>query len=139
MIGGFGVSSCRDVNAGTKHFAIGRKTIKKRMRARLQEIKVELRRRLHHSIEETGAWLNKVLKGHQNYFAVPGNGTSLGQFVFEVGRLWMRSLRRRSQRSRMTWERFKRIRERFFPPIRILHPPPGRRFDARTQGRSPVR
>ena len=122
-----------------KYFVIGRKTIKKRMRAKLQEVKVELRKRLHHSIEDTGNWLNRVLKGHLNYFAVPGNSSSLGQFFFQVRRLWIRSLRRRSQRNKMTWERFDRIYRRFFPSVRILHPYPDARFDARTQGRSPVR
>ncbi len=113
-------------------FVIGRKTVKKRMRAQLRAIKDELRKRLHAPVAETGAWLNRVLRGHLNYYAVPGNGQSLSAFVYQVGRLWIRALRRRSQRSRMTWERFSRLRDNFFPPVRILHPWPFKRFDART-------
>ncbi len=123
----------------TGAFVIGRKTIKKRMRTRLQEIKMELRRRWHDPIAETGAWLNKVLTGHLNYYAVPLNIGSVIWFFSRVKRLWRRTLRRRSQRTRMTWERFSRLVDRFFPPIRILHPLPCHRFDARTRGRSPVR
>ena len=113
-------------------FVVGRKTVKKRMRAQLRAIKDELRKRLHAPVAEVGAWLSRVLKGHLNYYAVPGNGQSLNAFVSQVGRLWMRALRRRSQRSRMTWSRFGRLRDTFFPSIRILHPWPFKRFDART-------
>ncbi len=120
-------------------FVIGRKTIKKRMRARLQAIKMELRRRRHDPIAETGAWLNKVLIGHLNYFAVPLNARSVTWFFSRVKRLWRRALRRRSQRASLNWEKFSRLVDRFFPPIRILHPLPCHRFDARTRGRSPVR
>ena len=120
-------------------FVIGRKTIKKRMRAKLQAIKMELRRRLHHSIAETGAWLRRVLTGHLNYYAVSGNDPSLWWFFTQVRWYWLRALRRRSQRAFMSWEKFTRLTNRFFPPIRILHPLPCHRFDARTRGRSPVR
>ncbi len=60
----------------------------------------------------------------------------LPQFVDILRR---RALRRRSQRASLNWEKFSRLVDRFFPPIRILHPLPCHRFDARTRGRSPVR
>lgn len=120
-------------------FVVGRRTIAKRLRAQLAEIKEQLRRRLHRPLHETGQWLSRVLRGHMAYYAVPGNGPSISSFVYRVGWLWIRALRRRSQRSRMSWERFARLRARYFPPVRILHPQPMHRFDAITQGRSPVR
>ena len=127
----------RSHKSGT--FVIGRKTIKKRMRAKLRTIKGELRRRMHNPPETTGAWVKQVLQGHLNYFAVSGNNPSLWCFSNEVRRQWLRSLRRRSQKAFLTEERFTLLTNRFFPPIRILHPLPCHRFDARTQGRSPVR
>jgi group II intron reverse transcriptase/maturase len=120
-------------------FVIGRKTIKKRMRAQLQAIKMELRRRWHDPIARTGAWLNKVLTGHLNYYAVPLNARSVTWFFSRVKALWRRTLSRRSQRAYINWEKLSRLVDRFFPPIRILHPMPCHRFDARTRGRSPVR
>ncbi|MGI9490408.1 MAG: RNA-directed DNA polymerase, partial [Geminicoccaceae bacterium] len=90
-------------------------------------------------IKETGAWIARVLKGHLNYFAVSGNDPSLWWFFTQVRWYWLRSLRRRSQKARISWEKYTRLVDRFFPPIRILHPQPIHRFDARTQGRSPVR
>lgn len=120
-------------------FVIGRKTIKKRMRAKLQAIKMELRMRMHDPIAKTGAWVKQMLQGHLNYFAVSGNDPSLWCFSNEVRKRWLRSLRRRSQKAFLSWEKFTTIIDRFFPPIRILHPLPCHRFDAKTRGKSPVR
>ncbi len=123
----------------TGRFVIGRKTIRKRMRARLQEIKLELRRRMHHSILETGLWLRRVLQGYLNYFAVSGNDHNLYAFFQQIRWYWLKALRRRSQKAYISWSRFVRLTNRFFPPIRLLHPHPVARFVARTQRRSPVR
>jgi group II intron reverse transcriptase/maturase len=120
-------------------FVIGRRTVKKRLRAKLKAIKVELRKSMHDPIVKTGAWVKQMLQGHLNYFAVSGNDPSLWWFFNEVRWLWLKSLRRRSQNARLSWEKFTRLVDRFFPPIRVLHPMPCHRFDARTRGRSPVR
>ncbi len=120
-------------------FVIGRKTIKKRMIATLRTIKIELRRRMHDSIAKTGAWVARVLRGHLNYFAVSGNDPSLWWFFKEVRWRWLKTLKRRSQKAFLNWERFTSLTDQFFPPIRVLHPLPCHRFDARTRGRSPVR
>ena len=120
-------------------FVIGRKTIKKRMRAKLKAIKVELRKSMHNPIAKTGAWVKQMLQGHLNYFAVAGNDKSLWWFFNEVRWLWLKSLKRRSQNARLSWEKFTRLVDRFFPPIKVLHPLPCHRFDANTRGRSPVR
>ncbi len=120
-------------------FVIGRKTIKKRLRARLQLIKIELRRRLHDSIPATGRWLNMVLRGHINYFSVSGNYRSIWAFFKEIRFYWLRSLRRRSQKAFINWAQFVRLTDRFFPPIRVMHLHPIHRFNVRTRGRSPVR
>ncbi|WP_119302021.1 hypothetical protein [Dongia deserti] len=94
---------------------------------------------MHDLIAQTGAWVYSVLKGHLNYFAVSGNDPSLWWFFNQVKWHWLRSLRRRSQRAYINWERYIRLVDRFLPPIRILHPLRYHRFDARTRGRSPVR
>jgi len=57
----------------------------------------------------------------------------------EVRWRWLKKLKRRSQRAFLPWDEFTSMTNRFFPPIRILHPQPLHRFDARTRGRSPVR
>jgi len=120
-------------------FKLKRITDSKRMRAKLRALKGESERRRHLPIPEQGRWLASVLRGHYNYYAVPDNGRALRAFHLWVKRHWLRALRRRSQRNRMTWERMGRLAERWLPSPRIQHPWPGVRFDARTQGRSPVR
>jgi group II intron reverse transcriptase/maturase len=122
-----------------RRFMVGRKSIKKRMRSQLLEIKKALRKRLHHSVGDTGAWLQRVLRGHLNYYAVPGNQPSLHYFFIRVKRYWLRALRRRSQRHRMNWVRFGELWRRFAPSIVLSHDYPALRFDAKTRGRSPVR
>ncbi|MGO9902988.1 MAG: hypothetical protein ACLP0J_25625 [Solirubrobacteraceae bacterium] len=120
-------------------FKLKRVTSKKKMRAKLISVKTEMRRRWHLSIPEQGRWLASVLTGHYRYYAVPDNIRALQAFREAVIRLWLKALRRRSQRSRMTWERMARIVDRWLPQPRIQHPWPTTRFDAKTQGRSPVR
>jgi RNA-directed DNA polymerase len=120
-------------------FIVLRHTIRKRQRAKLNEIKRELRRRLHIPIPEVGRWLRTVLRGHYNYYGVPNNGRAMNAFRFYVTRLWFRSLCRRSQRTRINWARMGRLAKRWLPYPKIQHPYPGQRLHVFTQGRSPVR
>jgi RNA-directed DNA polymerase len=120
-------------------FKLQRVTDKKRLRAKLSAVKTELMRRRHLPISDQGRWLASVVRGHCAYYAVPDNIEALRVFREQVIWHWYRALRRRSQRFRMTWERIRRHATRWLPTARILHPWPQQRFDARTQGRSPVR
>jgi group II intron reverse transcriptase/maturase len=115
----------------TGRFIVKRKTIRKRLSAKLKELQEELRRRWHQPVAEVGRWLRSVVQGYLNYHAVPGNMDSLNSFRSQVIWRWYRALRRRSQRDRMTWERFRRLVDRWIPSARILHPHPNVRFDAK--------
>jgi RNA-directed DNA polymerase len=120
-------------------FKLKRVTSKKRMRAKLREVKTELRRRRHLPIPDQGRWLASVLRGHSNYYAVPDNSDAINAFYYQATRHWHRALRRRSQRTRLDWKRMDRLAKRWLPTVRIVHPWPSERFAATTQGRSPVR
>ena len=109
------------------------------MRAKLHEVKGELMRRRHLPVPEQGRWLASVVRGHCAYYAVPGNIAAIVTFRGQAKRHWYQALRRRSQRTSLTWERMERLETRWLPPARIMHPWPSARFDARTQARSPVR
>lgn len=110
-------------------FTIQRQSMAKKMRAKLQEIKASLARRLHEEVSVTGRWLRSVVQGWFNYHAVPGNFPCLDQFPTEVQQLWRRALRRRSQRGRR-WNRtrLKSLFTRRLPKPKILHPYPNQRF-----------
>jgi group II intron reverse transcriptase/maturase len=120
-------------------FWVRRITISKRMRAKLREVKDQLKVRRHQPIPDQGQWLASVVRGHRAYYAVPGNRAAVATFRTQVTKLWHEALERRSQRTRVNWIRMDRLATRWLPPARVMHPFPEVRFRARTQGRSPVR
>jgi group II intron reverse transcriptase/maturase len=114
-------------------FKIVRISIAKKIRAKLLAIKQELRKRMHLPMHEQGAWLRSVIQGWYQYHAVPGNSQRLRQFRDQVARLWLRTVRRRSQKARTAWS-WKRLQahlERWFPKPKILHPYPEQRLKYR--------
>ena len=111
-------------------FALKRKTIAKRMAAKLKEIKQQLRTRMHDPTALTGKWLQSVVQGYFNYHAVPGNSSRLCVFRNRVIRLWRWALRRRGQKRRPNWARMSRLAQRWLPVPRALHPYPAARFAA---------
>ena len=108
-----------------------RKTIGKRMAAKLKDIGQKLRARMHEKIAVTAEWLQKVVRGYFQYHAVPGNEERLRSFRKDVLRRWLSQLRRRSQRSRWTWELFQERLGVLLPPVEILQPWPDERFAAK--------
>ena len=123
-------------------FQLGRKPVAKRMRRTLKRLKEELRRRMHHKDEATAEWLGKVVNGWLNYFAVPDSFRYLCRFVDRLKRLWLQSLRRRSQKDRFKWDRIESLVAIHWPKLEIRHPWPNQRLavsvyrNSTTRGRS---
>jgi len=113
-------------------FMVLRKTSAKKLRNKLAELKKTMRERLHWSIPDLGTWLKSVIVGHCRYYGVPWNGKSLTRFRSEIIRMWCRSLRRRSQKHRITWKRMSRIAKRWLPSPFICHPYPLERMRVNT-------
>src|SRR6202165_825211 len=118
-------------NHKTGNFTVHRKTIGKRMAARLTELRAKLRQRMHASWKTTGQWLAQVVRGYFQYHAIPGNWARLKAYRNDVLRSWFHTLRRRSQRSRLSWESFRNGLGCLIPPVQILQPYPNVRFDAK--------
>jgi group II intron reverse transcriptase/maturase len=112
-------------------FTVHRKTVGKRMTAKLKEVAAKLLKRAHEPIEDTGGWLTQVVRGYNQYHAVPGNLSRLHSFRRAIARYWLQTLRRRSQRSRWTWERFEQLVNEYLPLPTVLHPFPLQRFSAK--------
>jgi group II intron reverse transcriptase/maturase len=112
-------------------FQLQRKTRGDRMQAKLRELKEQLRKRMHEPIPEQGRWLKQVVSGFYAYHAVPTNARALNAFRYYVTALWRRTLKRRSQKDGMTWERITQIANAWLPQPRILHPWPSHRFAVR--------
>jgi group II intron reverse transcriptase/maturase len=109
-------------------FKVLRQTIGKRLRAKLKGLKSELRRRMHRSKTKVGEWLKAVLIGHYRYYGVPGNLPALSKFRYEVARLWYRALRRRSQKTTVTWADMSLLEQLWLPLPRVMHPYPSQRL-----------
>ena len=119
------------VKRRTRTFLVKRKTSKKRMRARLQTLRDGLVRGRHRPFRKQAEWLGRVVMGYFRYFAIPGNIPALEAFRTQVVRYWLRALRRRSQRHRLSWETFGPRATRLIPHPRVLHPFPNERFFAK--------
>jgi group II intron reverse transcriptase/maturase len=120
-------------------FRVGRRTQRKRTQAKLKDLKEQLRKRMHMPIAEVGAWLARILRGHYQYYGVPGNSAAMAQYRDRISRLWYTVLRRRSHKGRLRWDQMSQQLRRWLPTPRITHPWPDARFDVTTRGRSPVR
>ena len=109
-------------------FTVLRKTIRKKLTAKLKVVRAELRRRMHEPVPTQGAYLRSVVSGHTRCFGVPTNGGCITVFHREVGRMWTKVLRRRSQKHNLRWERMKRLIAKWLPPARVCHSYPEVRF-----------
>ena len=112
-------------------FLLRRKSRRNRLQARLAAVKEEMRRRRHQPIPRQGEWLRQVVAGWNVYHAVPTNIRALRTFRDRVMELWRRSLRRRGQRDKTTWQRITRLADDYLPKPRILHPWLEQRFAVR--------
>jgi group II intron reverse transcriptase/maturase len=113
-------------------FTVLRQTMRKKWQAKLKELKIELRRRMHHPVPEQGAYLRSVVAGHMRYYGVPTNSPAIGAFREKVSRLWHKVLKRRSDKHRLTWVRMGRLIDRYLPAARICHPYPSQRLRVTT-------
>jgi group II intron reverse transcriptase/maturase len=112
-------------------FLLKRKSRCKKMRIKLEEVKKELRRRMHQPVAEQGKWLGQVITGFMEYHAVPTNSRSISAFRYQALWLWQRSLSRRSQTAAIAWTRFAKLIDEFLPKPRLRHPWPQDRFRAK--------
>ena len=120
-------------------FFVKRITVSKRRQAKLKVVKDQPKRRRHEPLPVQGEWRASVVRGHAANYSVPGNTNAVASFRTQVTRYCHRALRRRSQRTRLNWQRMDRFATRWLPPARVMHPCPEERFDAKTRTRSPVR
>jgi hypothetical protein len=93
------------------------KTEGKRLTRKLKALRLEVQRRRHTPMAMQREWLASVLRGHYAYYGLPGNVRALSGFFYPAVRMWFQSLRRRSQRHRMTWERFSLMLKVFPLPL----------------------
>ena len=120
-------------------FTVGRKTMRQRWQVKLLEVKAELRSRMHDPVPEQGHYLGAVVRGHANYYGVPGNSRAITDFRTAAICIWRRTLSRRSQKGRINWKRMVRLVAKWIPNVRVRYLDPDGHLRVMTQGKSPVR
>ncbi len=121
-------------------FTVGRKTTRQRWQAKLQEVKTQLRRRMHDPIPVQRRYLiSAVVRGRANYYGVPGSSKVIVAFRTAVIRIWRGTISRRSQKGHVNWKRMARLVAKWIPNVRLLHLDPDGHLRVMTCGKSPVR
>jgi hypothetical protein len=102
------------------NWTLKRKTAKGRFSRALRALNQWMKRARHVPLAKQAKTLGQKMVGHFNYYGIRGNSDAISSFAHEVRRLWRKSLGRRSQRARMTWEKFHRLLRRYpLPPARL--------------------
>jgi RNA-directed DNA polymerase len=97
---------------------IKRRTARSRLRRALVQVALWCRVNRHQRVNEQQRSLNLKLRGHYGYYGITGNFHALKCFTRGVRVTWRKWLNRRSQRAKMSWERFSRLLQRYplLPP-----------------------
>jgi group II intron reverse transcriptase/maturase len=101
----------------TGNWAVRKKTMSKRLTRAVRSIYQWCRDCRHWPIDEQWRKLCEKVRGHYAYYGVIGNNRMLNNFLHEVTRAWRKWLARRNRKRRMTWEKFRRLRERYPLPL----------------------
>lgn len=100
-------------------FAVQRRTARGRFKRALQRVALWCREHRHRPIPEQHTTLSRMLRGHCAYYGITWNSSALLRFRRAMERLWAKWLGRRSQRARMTFERFRKLPA--LPPAMAIH------------------
>lgn len=105
-----------------RHWLVQPQTASSRLHRSLRDLSEWCRRHRHLPIPEQHRVLCRKLRGHYAYYGMSGNARLLRVLAWQATRSWVKWLRRRSQRTRITWRRWALLRERFpLPAARIVH------------------
>ncbi len=107
------------VRTRSGRFAVQRRTSRSRFKRALQRVAQWCREHRHRPIAEQHAALSQMLRGHCAYYGITWNSHALGRFRYGMTRLWVKWLGRRSHRTGVTWDRFRRLP--VLPPARAIH------------------
>ena len=108
---GFTIYWCRNQQGAGWHLSW--KTRAARLQRAIKSAADYCRSHRQEPVSVQHAGLKRRIQGHFNYFAVNDNYQSLTILVYQVRRAWYKWLTRRSQRSRLNWERFNDLNRDF--------------------------
>jgi group II intron reverse transcriptase/maturase len=101
---------------------VKRKTASGRLTRALGRVREWCKANRHKPVRLQHAALSRKMTGHYGYYGVTGNYRSLRAFFESIKRVWKYWLNERSQRARMTWQRFKNLLVTWpLPRPRVVH------------------
>lgn len=89
------------------------KTRRASLRRAITSLHEQCRHQRHRPIKEQHATLERMIRGHFSYFGVNGNFRSLQKVLRAAKRIWLKWLKRRSQRTRLDWKRYEDLLKDF--------------------------
>jgi len=90
-------------------FKVGRKTAKKKQKAKLSEMNLWIKRNRHTRLRDLFNMVNLKLRGHYQYYGITDNYKSIDDFLFETRRMLFKWLNRRSQKKSYSWEGYSEL------------------------------
>lgn len=96
----------------TGKYTVLHRTSKKKLKAKKQNVKEWLKENIHSKPSDTIERLNKKLVGHYRYYGISGNYEGLLKFYRYIRIALYKTLTRRSQRTYLTWRRYRMLLEK---------------------------
>lgn len=87
-------------------FRAKRKTSKKKLRAKVQEMKEWLRSRMHCKVSETIKKMNTKLIGHYRYYGITDNTKSIRSYYEITTKMLYKTLNRRTQKNKYSYNKY---------------------------------
>jgi RNA-directed DNA polymerase len=97
-------------------FTVHVRTARTRMRRAMKRMAEWCRDHRHWSLPDQHRALSRVLLGHYGYYGRVSNSPSLATFFYFTKRTWLKWLRRRSQRRRLSWAKYNGLLRRYSLP-----------------------
>jgi hypothetical protein len=107
-----------DKSYKTGGFTIKLKTCRRKTRDKLKKLGKWVKDRRDWKMAAIIAGVNRSLMGYYQYFGVTGNFRSLKNLHYKIKRIIFRNLSRRSQKRKLTWEKFGEILEKYLPIVK---------------------
>lgn len=88
------------------YFRVKRKTSRKKFKAKVQEMKEWLKKRMHCKVSDTIKLLNIKLLGYYRYYGITDNTDSIRRFYEITAKMLYKTLNRRTQKNKYSYEEF---------------------------------
>ncbi|MCK4260750.1 MAG: hypothetical protein KAX49_17365 [Halanaerobiales bacterium] len=94
-------------------FKLKWKTSRKKFHAKIQIFKKWIKDNRFSTLKKIWKTVNQKLRGHYQYYGVSDNWNNLLKYKWEIEELLQKWLNRRSQRNKLSWDKFDKMLEHY--------------------------